>query len=307
MRTLETRLSPDAAHVASLPGVARQLAEGEGDRVLFLGNSFTQAGVDRDLVVDQLARHGRRATVGLAYPDDTSIIEWFYLFRQFFVRPGQVPDLVVVSFFRRNLHDSQWQFEEYQRIGRWYSSAGDTAEIVAGSGAGFGELTELTLCRLSAAFAARQHVQRRLLRLLAPFYRHTAQAVNQGFKEVRDRSHPRVSSFRLVDRLIELAEEHGAWLVFVAAPQPFSYPIEDGLLERIDSGGAIFVDARKVEGIFPGSFPDGLHLDRPGRQVYSRLLARGLAAGPGLRHSPDGVQDPSTEAPTWRRQHLHPM
>ena len=80
----EDRLSLDLQHIKHIPGIVEELREGDGERILFLGNSLTRAGIQADTVAATWAKRGMsNTTIRLIYPDDTTLSDWFYLFRRF--------------------------------------------------------------------------------------------------------------------------------------------------------------------------------------------------------------------------------
>jgi hypothetical protein len=283
IRAVELELSRDLRHLRAIPELARELAGGEGLRVLFLGNSLTQAGVDVAVFESETAARGvepLRAT--RVYPDDTTIVEWIHLFRRFFTDPELAPDVMVLSFSRWQVSDETDSHPE--RLGAFYSSAGDIPEIFSLDVTTFDTRTSFLLARFWAAYRNRERISRRVLDAI-PHYRDLARTVNLTLRAQkhpeRERGEP--MSYARLARLAELASEHDVRVILVAMPTKGPWPLDPTLPGVAGELGLAWVDARDTAGLTPSMFRDGLHLTPEGARVYSRALAERLA--PLLRNA----------------------
>lgn len=278
LRQLEDGLSIDLQHIKRIPSIARRLAEGDGLRVLFLGNSLTREAVDVDVFEAESDRLGIGPVHAVSvFPDDSAIGEWVYVFRHFFVDPGIRPDVVVVGFARDHLSDAKPLAIE--RIAAFYSDLSDVPEIFRLDLHGFGERVEFLLAHVSRAFAHRERVSRRALDALIPYYRSTSRRINVSLTAAPNPGAAAQPTYARLGRLAELVRRSGARLFLVAMPTRRPYDLEPGLVDAAREQGAVLVDARSVDGITPALFRDALHLTPPGAELYSRSLARRLAGG----------------------------
>src|SRR5690606_3757118 len=107
---VETRLSVDNRHIGEIGSIVAGLeAAGSEDgatTVLFLGNSLTRRGVDLDTFERALASAGvANGAAAAVYPDDTSVLDWLYLYESAIVAEDAVPDVVVIGFGMWHLED----------------------------------------------------------------------------------------------------------------------------------------------------------------------------------------------------------
>src|SRR6185503_9022215 len=88
-------LSGDVVHLSKLPEIAQSIREATGGKILFLGNSLTREGVSLPVIREQFAGGPLGGvTWQKVHPDDTNIIDWYYLYKNSFVRTGSAPDVL---------------------------------------------------------------------------------------------------------------------------------------------------------------------------------------------------------------------
>ena len=76
LRVGERSISIDVAHLRSISSIAKRLAEGKGQRVLFLGSSIVREGVDLDVVRAAAPGTGLvPLTVAKVHPDASRVVE----------------------------------------------------------------------------------------------------------------------------------------------------------------------------------------------------------------------------------------
>src|SRR5258708_15104873 len=97
LRVALPHISIDFSHIETIPSVGRSFGDHSRARVLFLGNSTTRRGVDLNVVKRTWADMGIHATTRSVYPDDTTMVDWYYLFQHYFPA-DHAPDLVVIGF-----------------------------------------------------------------------------------------------------------------------------------------------------------------------------------------------------------------
>jgi hypothetical protein len=278
LRQLEGRLSIDLRHIRGIPSIAQRLTEGDGVRVLFLGNSLTREAVDIDVFQEESGRLGIGPLNAVSvFPDDSAVGEWIWVFNHFFVDPNIPVDVVVVGFARNHLTDSNPLAIE--RIAAFYSNLSDAPKIFHLDLPAFGERVEFLLAHFSHAFAHRERVSRRVLDALIPHYRSTSRRINLSLAAAPGRSGAARPSYARFARFTELVRQSDARLVLVAMPTLRPYELDPGLIDAARELGAAFVDLRSVDGLTPDLFRDALHLTPPGAALYSRSLAQRLSSG----------------------------
>jgi murein DD-endopeptidase MepM/ murein hydrolase activator NlpD len=273
IRTFEKSLSIDLLHIRSIPRIAKSLAQSDGVRVLFLGNSMTREGLDIERFSDEAARRGYDAlSAAKVHPDDTTIAEWPYLFRHYFVRDTAPPDALVVGFANTNLEDRR--AAQPDRIGHFYSDLSDTLDLFENEFTSFGDRAAYLLSHASSAYANRERVSRRIFDLLVPGYRKAAAQFNETVAAEGGPHASPVPSYRRLRKLIDLARENHTRLILVAMPTRAGYDLEPHLLDLLDAEGVPLIDARDIHGLGPEMFRDGLHMTPRGAQIYTRRVAQ---------------------------------
>jgi hypothetical protein len=276
MRLGEQALSRDLVHIRGLPGLARDLAQQPGRRILFVGNSLTRSDVDEATVVQELAARGVKGVhLGRMHPDASTLAAWYYGFKKHFVHPGQKPDVLVVDFAYNNLQD---QPVNAATLGGLYTDAADIPEAFASEVTGFGDRVEFLLARCSMSFLDRSRVAPRLFDQLVPHYRAGTERVRKAAQATRAAAELPVTHRRL-EKLLALTRANGIPVIFVAMPIAIPYEIDPRARAVMEQAGVTLVDARVVPGLTADSFTDSLHLDLAGSVIFSRHLA-GLLAEP---------------------------
>lgn len=285
VRSREQALSLDVRHIRQIPAISQEMTEGEGLRVLFLGNSMTRYGVEPGAVEGELRARGFDAPLRIVrvYPDATGLTDWYYAFNHYFVDAGRPPDVLIVGFASNDLTDARplqpW------RLAQYYTAAHDVPEVFAWDVRDFDGRVDFLLSDVSSSFANRRRVRERMLDLFVPYYRESAQQINraQQAKDKRSAASLPAPTYGRLGRLGRLASNHGVRVVLVAMPQRESYDLDPQLRTATERAGMTLIDARSVDGLGREGFVDEMHLNSGGAMLYSRFLARQLA--PPLREA----------------------
>ena len=154
------RLSADVQHIRSIPARADRLAHAEGLRILFLGNSLTREGIRLDVVQEHL---GCTSPVALerVFPDDTTILDWYYLFRNDF-GGDRAPNVLVLSYARGQLTDATGIHAE--RIAGSFGGWSNTREMLRLDLDDLGDRIDYILASTFRLFSERERVRDRVLR-----------------------------------------------------------------------------------------------------------------------------------------------
>lgn len=279
VRLVEPRLSLDIQHIEDIPRIAADLDESAGPTLLFFGNSLTREGVDLGVVADGMASVGVGADgIAAIYPDDTTILDWVYVYDRFLARANHAPDVLVLGFALGHLEDADVRPTQTYRLGRHFTTWGSLRELFANDVRRSEDRLDVVLAKLSRAFANRERISRRVLAAL-PGYAASADRINAALQEAADvpRAQAPTPTYTMLTRFLRNAAEHGTRVVVVAMPIRSPYGLDARLPEVVAANGATFLDARQVPGLEPSSFRDGLHLTEQGAELYSAYLASRLA------------------------------
>lgn len=276
VRRSERSLSRDVQHIRGIPETARELAEGGGLRVLFLGNSMLRSGVEEPLLEEELRAQGvGPLRIWRVFPDATGLVDWYYAFKRYFVGPRRLPDVLVVCFAARDLEDGRRG--QAWRLAQYYTAPEDFPEVFDRDLRDFDTRAEFSLSYVSAAFANRTRAQTRLLDGIIPYYRETAQQINRAQQQAPPGHAADSPSYERLERFINLAKWQGVRVIFLAMPLREEYTLDPQLRKTIEAAGITLIDGRLVRGLGAETFEDEMHLNGDGAEIYTRFLARQLA------------------------------
>jgi len=167
LRFGEPMLSLDVKHIRQIPAISQSLVAGKGERILFLGNSQVRAGIDPDVIEQELKARGVAPVhIERVFPDATSLPDWSRAFKHYFISKARLPEVLVLCFSDVALQDSN--VVDPTRLGHYYSSPGEVPEILDQDLRGFDSRAEFVLASLSFSFAHRMRVRTRALDLIVP-------------------------------------------------------------------------------------------------------------------------------------------
>lgn len=273
VRVIEPRLSLDIRHIEAIPDTVSEVHESTGPSVLFFGNSLTRAGVDLDIMASGLAPAGvERDGVAAVYPDDTTILDWIYVYEHYLARPNREPDLLVLGFAAWHLQDSDVRSTQALRLGRHFTSWASLGTLFSQDAHRSEDRLNVLLAKTSRTFANRERISRRVLAAL-PGYQASADRINDVLQRAAENDDAVAPSYRQLERFLRNAGAGGTRVVVVAMPTRSSYDLDPRLPNVIEANGAVFVDARDVPGLEPAHFRDALHLDEAGAAIYSAYVA----------------------------------
>jgi hypothetical protein len=278
LRLIETRLSLDIANIKTFPGIASRLANSQEPTLLFFGNSMTRKGVDTEVIQEVFEQARRPVPLERSFADDTVMVDWYYIFKHFYSGEA-APDVMVVGFASDNLEDVPIRAEQPRRIGRYFSSLGDTPELFRYDLTTLGERTEYLLSRNLVSFANRERVRKRLLVEIIPNYQTFANDLNTQGLNTSEQAVGIVKqtvSYTRLERFINLASSQETKLVFVAMPNKAFYNLNPELVTVFKKHDVAFIDVREIPEITADKFEDNLHLTAEGATIYSSYLAAQL-------------------------------
>lgn len=294
LRVAEPRLSADVQHIRHIPAIISEFEQKEGPRILFLGNSLTRAGIRPDTMTKVWSDAKLpEICIERIYPDDTTILDWLYLYRTAIEPMDSKLDLLVVTFALNHLDDHQPINPE--RLGGQLAGLAAAPEAFAQDVLSFEDRIRYLLSGVSRLWAARERIQTRVLALI-PGYRTLAQVVNTDLRNSEKRDVPRApESYQRLARFIANATRHGTSVVFVAAPMPRRYSLPGTLRDTVHRGGAELIDLQNLERLGPDDFPDGYHLSEGAAARFSESLAQAMAQSAYVRAAIARAGSPSSK------------
>ena len=265
MCLFEESLSKDIAHINSI----NEIAEDRND-IIFLGNSLTRHGIDKNQIRKSLSNSSH---IGYIYPDDTSIIEWYYIFKSYFVDKNNVPNDIVILFANDQLRSSEIEFEEIQRISK-YVPLFRSGFVLNREDLSLSEVIDFYLCKAFSTYANRERLSKRVLDLL-PKYRQLIRSINNNLpsqqKAIEDADYSHFSD------IIQLADSVGCKIWFCAMPVQKRYMIKDEIISIImNSKYSRLYDLRDPDKYGDIHFLDGYHLNQYGSTIFTTNIIDNL-------------------------------
>ncbi len=267
-------LSEDVRHVQAMPQIAKALAKRPDPRVLFVGNSLTRRGIDEQSISDGLERAGaENVSLARLYPDDTRILEWYYVALHFaFGLDDGRPVALVVPFGPGHLRDPA--NKDPRRLGNSFTTWRDLGELFHSDIHTLDDRAQLIAGQLSVAAATGPRVRARVLDKIVPNYRQVA----RRYKTMTDAKPtepsapaPRSPKYGILRRLSHLSEENDTALVLVAMPTRLGYELDADLRSIVESTPTVLVDLREAAPE-PSLHLDALHLNQKGSRRIGGVL-----------------------------------
>lgn len=276
LRRFETSLSLDLKHIRSIPQLAKNLAQSNKMRILFLGNSFTRVSIEPEVFLAEMKSSGfSNVEVQRIFPDGTQINEWYYAFKTYFVEPDLAPDLLVVITGRAHLQDQRINPSVF---GAYFSSGKDVGTFLRTSANTFDDKMEFLLARYLAICANRHRIEPRIFNRIIPHYQDCIQRINEArLRKVANLRRGREPEYNRLKSLFELEKKKSVPIAIATVPMARPYSINPKISKLIADHKMTFIEAHDIEGLDRSHFPDGYHIDKAGSEKYSRKLAAELA------------------------------
>ncbi len=284
VRYLGVSRSQDVRHLEQAGAIVQSLHDEPSPRTLFLGNSLTNAGVDVGAFQRGMQGAGGPTVACVkVHPDDTNILDWYYLYLNRVERPQLRPDALIVGFAMNQLSDGRnAQPRHLAEMCGW----ADTSELFANDLLNAGDRVDFLFARASWLYARQETLKHRILSNIIPWYAESHQQLNIRGKKASaaNDSVETGQTYKRLDRWLDLLASANTRAVFVAMPVPFPaskrepYPLDDALRDHCDDRGAVLIDARRAPELESERFySDGYHLNAAGATLYSEFLGKTLA------------------------------
>jgi hypothetical protein len=273
MYAMEDKLSLDLKHINVIPSIVADLDRRPAPHIVFLGNSLTRVSVQTKVIAEVWPAAPSMARI---HPDDTTLLDWHYVYQRNLGKALLRPNLIVVSFVRSQLDDNQEL--HIDRLGSHFAGFQHVREAFKHDVLETGDRMEFLLAGLFCTMANRERVQDLVLASI-PGYMELAKAINRSVRAKTDKPETPsgARSYTRLQRFLAAVRARGDKVLFVAIPLPSSYRIADELRAAIREGGADLIDMQGVEPLTGRDFPDGYHLSEEAATRFSRTLGRAMA------------------------------
>lgn len=284
VRSFAGSLSVDLRNTLVTPETAARIARAaDTDRtVLVVGNSLARCGVDLEMLSQDTGwvpdGKGQRIQAELFAPDSSSVIQWNWGLKRYFENTGSHPDVILLFTGRTHLLDLPTMPET---LGAYYVGAPDLGEAYK-SMQGSEDALRVLLGATSHLLANRDRVRPRIGYSYLPGFEAAWVTLTVGTDsgtETTDRQ-PQDAGTASLERFIETAREMGSELHVFSVPLPDAYQVPEPVLHVLAETNTPFHDFSALQGITPGQFPDGYHLDEAGSEIFTRALLDSMRGDP---------------------------
>jgi len=297
-RAFGSRISKEIRYIRTFPRKADSLRKSKSRRILILGNSLTNCGLDLPLLKSQLPRHSRdRFHIETIAMDGTAITEWYHIFRRFFAEPKQLPNVVIVNFHPAG-KDAGIADEKLVRMERLvhYFRARDIPQVALNEVEGFGNRCRFVQSYLLASFGNRARFKRMALGALGtvPHYARGERHMHRlaASRRKGGRAKPPVPTYRMLGKLAGLTHRCDVQLILVAMPVSEYVPTGPALTRLVHAEGLSLLDCQRPPGLTAEGYADSSHLNEQGEQIFTRYYAERIAKELTRESSPSEALEP---------------
>lgn len=279
LRAAQDTLSGDVEHLNRADSIVRAVAEGDGLRILLVGNSLLFSGVDPTALESEVeAQLDRPVSLGMIHPDGTGPMQWSYLYRRLVFGPGLLPDVMVVAFGPGHLRDRSPE-SELLRLAAHHVDSPDIGMLLRNDITGLDEQMQFLLARVSTTFALRDRLAPRVFDAIIPRYRELAPILLRApAPDERAGATPSRPTYVFLERLLEDASRAGLPLLAMPMPAPTAYEVDSGAASLFRVHGVDVLPTNVDIRLEPARFPDQAHLDEQGKQRFTAFLGPRLSA-----------------------------
>ena len=262
----EKKLSKDVLHEQEIGQIFKSK-----NTIIFLGNSLTREGINQSLFNKSMIDiYGEDFNIGYVYPDDTSIIEWYYIIKSY-MDNDLLPKYLFINFAANQLLSPDIKFEEIQRIAGFINFTQITSVIID-EDLNIGQSMDLILCKVSKLYKHRERIQRRILDNI-PNYRLTTRKYN----EILKKHYPEnvVHEYKYLKNILTLFSLNDSKVIFCSLPIESYYSLDKTCFTLIEnSKNSILLDLQNIDLYDDSHFSDGLHLNSTGSKILTETLIK---------------------------------
>jgi hypothetical protein len=271
--------SKDFSRYSTYEERARVLVHQPGLRIAFVGNSMTEMGIDVSVFCDALRDTGiGQVSAEMFVADGSEVVTWYYMLQHLFWKRGYSPDLVIVLF--NDYSFSGAEIVELGRLAQFFTSLTDWPELLLNDLRDTSSRLEFMVSSVWAAYAARERVKERTMKLLCIDYKeYLGKLYSVSRQMAADKSSPSGRQHNLhsnLERLVTRSKVFKTEICFVSFPNLHQYNVDPEVIEIIRYGGDHFIDMTNIPQLRPEAYIDDFHLNESGRVFFSKYLSQRL-------------------------------
>lgn len=236
--------------------------------MIIIGNSLTRNGIN-ERILDKILNKGQSKPIkaGVIYLDDTSIIEWYYLFKFYFYNKGIFPQKLVFNFALNQLSIQNFGFEELQRVSS-YVPLNQLYEICDQEKFNHSQIIDIYAAKLFRIVSHRERIAKQILNFI-PNYKSVIRKLNSSILPEKQDLANKAKHVHL-KKLIELIDEAGVETIFCTMPLPKKYSIDHEIISIIkNSKNCSIAGYHQDKSFITKHFIDGYHLNSTGAKKFT--------------------------------------
>ena len=274
LRSIETRLSGNLAHVAEIPRLIDAAAATDRPTLLLLGNSLTNNGIAAEPL---RAVHGNWSVTKIT-PDGTAFWSWkCILEHQVLDRDDLKLDTLVIGYAWHLLSDQARANPSI--LGALFCDATDALEPEDNGLHSIGDVSEFLLSANLRPYALRETLRNRGLAKVIPDYTRFTQLANVNRDAATQAEGSKQTfTYSRFKTLVGQLRARGTKIIIVAMPVRTPYDIDADLRALDAHGEIVLLDYRSTPGIDAHAFKDEMHLTVGGQTVLTNRLVGDLQA-----------------------------
>lgn len=268
-------LSGNIKHISSISKILDRLKGDKPTKILFLGNSLIGEALDQDYFEEEVTLNGHAdLRVEKFVPDGTDLIDWYFIYKNYFIKNSTTPDIVFFGFAWEGFLSDQQNINPV-RLGSFGANWLDLFELYELGLDDLGGASEFILAKLSNVFANRESIRNRVLDIFIPNYQVTTQRINdeKGNKREVQKSKSRQLTFKRLQTFLEILKNNKGQVVFIAMPIVRDYNVPSAVVKKIKEAGMVYIDFRNLNTELQNKYVDSMHLNNEGSLIFSKYLA----------------------------------
>lgn len=271
-------LSGDFMHLKKIPQMAEALERSKGPKILFLGNSTINNGIEIAVLRDEFERQGFACPlIAKINPDATDLWDWYFLYKNYFLNHTISKSILAVGFGRDWLDDQRPA--NPSRLAKGFARLTDLQELIAFDLTELSSIKEFLFASVFSLYCNRVNIRNRMMATFVPRFKEVTVARHgfgtQNETKVSHRN-SRVASYMRLTKFIRMVKANGSLPVFIAMPTREKYLLSDELVMVAENYGAIILDMRNINQLSDAHFIDSVHLKPEGAAILSRELVKQL-------------------------------
>ena len=266
-----SNLSKDVVRFKSISETATSLSDASNYNILFLGNSITEAAIDKAFMNHNFSKiTNDLSKVGYVHPNGTTAFMWYYILKHRFDNLKVMPQEVFIQFRDRHLFSKNPSDEELRMLVE-ISTFKQILEIISKEKLRFDKAMKILLFKNIYLFRYAKKIQLKVLSYLK-YGESTIRKINGNLKRNYNDKNSSYDKYHHITNLLELLSKYDTKIIMSTVFTGDNYEVEKSLIDSFKANGATFFDLKNNSSFSSDDLSDGIHLNPVGRTKFSVAL-----------------------------------